>query len=348
MPTAVRTSRKKGFTLIELLVVIAIIAILIALLLPAVQQAREAARRTQCKNHLKQLGLALHNYHDVFGSLPGNEVACRSNTAYRDTCWEGMSAMVAILPYMDQAPLYNQINPNEYWNSTGGANNRQHTNTIISTFMCPSDPMAGKRPQGNAGPTSYAFNMGPTTRWDNGNRGPGPFTRESSTKIDDAKDGTSNTLMMSERQIGNNTGKRDLTWRVSTAGSMGSNPRILTTSQTDINTINTYWDACAAQLTSSGAHGDDDDAGRFWASGRWWWGPFFNTLVPPNSKGPGGCDNDTSVTEVRIQQATSYHTGGVQALMMDGSTIFVSENIDQRVWIASGSINGGETESIRD
>lgn len=94
--------RSRGFTLIELLVVIAIIAILVALLLPAVQSAREAARRTECKNKMKQLGLALHNYHDTHGVLPGNEVGCvkRPNTTAR-RCWEGWSGIAMCLPFMD-------------------------------------------------------------------------------------------------------------------------------------------------------------------------------------------------------------------------------------------------------
>ena len=99
--------KKKGFTLIELLVVIAIIAILIALLLPAVQQAREAARRTQCKNNLKQVGLALHNYHDVALSFPIGSNASNTNSN-GDGHW-GVSWWARILPYADQAPLYNTL-----------------------------------------------------------------------------------------------------------------------------------------------------------------------------------------------------------------------------------------------
>jgi prepilin-type N-terminal cleavage/methylation domain-containing protein len=99
--------RRRGFTLIELLVVIAIIAILIALLLPAVQQAREAARRTQCRNNLKQLGLALHNYHDNFNQYPNSHYGNNENLP---GAWRGFSAQAMILPYIDQAPLYNGFN----------------------------------------------------------------------------------------------------------------------------------------------------------------------------------------------------------------------------------------------
>lgn len=102
--------RSRGFTLIELLVVIAIIAVLIALLLPAVQQAREAARRSQCKNNLKQFGLAMHNYHDTFSTFPmGHD--CFTDRLPSGTTWtRRLSFFQGLLPYIDQAPLYNQIN----------------------------------------------------------------------------------------------------------------------------------------------------------------------------------------------------------------------------------------------
>jgi prepilin-type N-terminal cleavage/methylation domain-containing protein len=142
----------RGFTLIELLVVIAIIAILIALLLPAVQQAREAARRTQCKNNLKQLGLACHNYHDTFGQFPQNYdgrpvsemTGGNWQQGYGDFGW-----IVMALPYLDQAPLYNQFNFSDRSGSGGsfGWTSQQNTNaasTIIPALMCPSNPQPNK------------------------------------------------------------------------------------------------------------------------------------------------------------------------------------------------------------
>lgn len=127
----------RGFTLIELLVVIAIIAILIALLLPAVQQAREAARRTQCRNHLKQIGLALHNYHDVFDAFPHAFIlgitTSGANITGLSYCQSWASA---ILPYMDQAPLYNSLNSSR---GTAGAPTAI-TSTVIPAFLCPSTP----------------------------------------------------------------------------------------------------------------------------------------------------------------------------------------------------------------
>lgn len=137
-------SRRRGFTLIELLVVIAIIAVLIALLLPAVQQAREAARRSQCKNNLKQLGLAFHNYHDNFNTFPpgwiSNVAAGAANGATTELSNWGWGAM--ILPYMDQAPLYNTLNPGQLTlsqNLAAGGTQLAAATTPLPAFKCPSD-----------------------------------------------------------------------------------------------------------------------------------------------------------------------------------------------------------------
>ena len=134
-------SRRRGFTLIELLVVIAIIAVLIALLLPAVQQAREAARRTQCKNNLKQVGLALHNYHDNFGALPPGWVGVTGGASdiYGVNAW-GWAAR--ILPQIDQGPLYNQINFNVKMEAVENATQRV---TSLSAYRCPSDTGPGNK-----------------------------------------------------------------------------------------------------------------------------------------------------------------------------------------------------------
>jgi prepilin-type N-terminal cleavage/methylation domain-containing protein/prepilin-type processing-associated H-X9-DG protein len=170
-----RTSR--AFTLIELLVVIAIIAVLIALLLPAVQQAREAARRSQCKNNLKQLALACHNYHDPFGQFPNNydgrpvaETAGNWQQSYGNFGW-----IVMALPYMDQAPIYNKINFNDrLGNQSAGwtsPNNLLVTTTVLPTLLCPSNPqpvqvnvdVAGNSGGGGLPPvgrTDYTGNQG--------------------------------------------------------------------------------------------------------------------------------------------------------------------------------------------
>lgn len=130
-----RPKSARGFTLIELLVVIALIAILIALLLPAVQQAREAARRTQCRNHMKQIGLALHNYHDLFNSLPPGWIGI-TNGASDIYGMNGWGWAARILPQLDQTPLYNQLNFNSKMESTSNSANRIRPLTV---FRCPSD-----------------------------------------------------------------------------------------------------------------------------------------------------------------------------------------------------------------
>ena len=143
MKKACRSNRQRGFTLIELLVVIAIIAILIALLLPAVQQAREAARRSTCKNNLKQIGLAMHNYHETFGMFPPGyveEILPSNGGVVVDNeghwAWNAM-----LLPYMDQAPLYNQLNVGTVPVSTmlNNATARSSMQKPMPAFRCPSD-----------------------------------------------------------------------------------------------------------------------------------------------------------------------------------------------------------------
>ena len=214
--------RRLGFTLIELLVVIAIIAVLVALLLPAVQQAREAARRSQCKNNLKQLGLALHNYHDVYNVLcpaainPGSNIAFVPAGQIRNT-----TGFLMMLPYLDQTPLYNQINfslatgPAD-WNSLGGGG----TQTVLQTqrlpvFVCPSDTRYDDphtyAPQNMYTITatsrvSYGF-AHETTEYDtyagnlwskNLNTSRSAFGFNGAARMADIVDGTSNTVLMIE------------------------------------------------------------------------------------------------------------------------------------------------------
>lgn len=342
-----RSVKRRAFTLIELLVVIAIIAILIALLLPAVQQAREAARRSTCKNNLKQLGLAMHNYHSTYRTLPGNEVGCIIRNNARK-CWEGWSGLAMLLPFMDQAPLYETLNFDTYWNVAGP--NRNGSRTQLPVFQCPSDPVSGHKPHPSSGPTSYCLSAGPVSEWNVGRQlPPGPFLRESSVSFANVVDGTSNTIAASELRIGQWNNKRDITWRVHDQPNLLSNgyagnKNIFTNRDDDLQIIRDYHAACLAALPTSPDHSENDRAGRFWSSGRVHWGPWFNTLMTPN-KGPH-CDRDSSVTTMELKTASSYHTGGVQVLMLDGSVKSVSENIDHGVWVGSGSINGGEVVSL--
>ncbi len=219
--------RKRGFTLIELLVVIAIIAILIALLLPAVQQAREAARRSQCKNNLKQLGLALHNYHETFRVLPPGHIGrCTTPRLFA-------SGLTMLLPYLDQAPLYNLYNSNgcatTHSTITGtgagtlGAGDDPVTNgnaavvkTLVTVFLCPSDSgsnhiasltgsygISATNTGTGGAKTNYDFiTVTPYNSCENWTGGALAsrcmFGDNSKCRLADVKDGTSNTLMMGE------------------------------------------------------------------------------------------------------------------------------------------------------
>ncbi len=181
-------SKVRGFTLIELLVVITIIAVLIALLLPAVQQAREAARRTQCKNNLKQIGLACHNYHDTSKQFPQNWSGRGLSESVRgdwQNCFGDFGWIVMALPYFDNAPLYNQFNfldnnggpggPGSYPGSTAGnpsrgwtsQQNTQAATTILQAVMCPSNPQSDKQYANVAGCSGgQTYNNTPVGRSD--------------------------------------------------------------------------------------------------------------------------------------------------------------------------------------
>ncbi|MGQ0636209.1 MAG: DUF1559 family PulG-like putative transporter [Planctomycetaceae bacterium] len=198
------SSRKRAFTLIELLVVIAIIAVLIALLLPAVQQAREAARRTQCKNNLKQAGLALHNYHDTHNIFPRSWYESL-NSPVPDLGWGWMTM---VLPFIDQAPLYNSLNPGPASLAAvaSTANGRQLIQTSLPVFQCPTD--TGPQPNTAANfdflaPGSGTIRLGKSNYLGSaGNTEQGGLIMEAagaSARIRDCTDGLSNTFLLGER-----------------------------------------------------------------------------------------------------------------------------------------------------
>jgi prepilin-type N-terminal cleavage/methylation domain-containing protein len=197
---------RRGFTLIELLVVIAIIAILIALLLPAVQQAREAARRTQCRNNLHQIGLALHNYHDTHRCFPPGQISGHT-AGIADLLYTysgGATCFTLILPYMDESALYNAYNFDAP--GTVGTANTTVTQSVLAQYLCPSDldPSVGSY---NCREGNYAFSTGmddscqfqycpivTTVR--------GPLFNRSKVRIRDIRDGTSNTFAIGEASTG--------------------------------------------------------------------------------------------------------------------------------------------------
>lgn len=310
-----RTNRHRGFTLIELLVVIAIIAVLIALLLPAVQQAREAARRTQCKNNLKQLGIAMHSYHDAYLGFPMAKSSGGSN----------FPAQARILPFMDQAPLFNQIN----WNvSPTNAANAVPYATTLSAYRCPSDADTMQTVAG--GRNNYYTNYG-TGIVNSLNSPPndtlpapdGPIYQNSLVNIGHILDGTSSTVLMSERCLGDGSNG------ISTRRSDTFQPGVYPADANDALTI------CRATNISDLTKQGKSNGGVSWLS------PdhsttYYHHVLPPN-------DLSCMYPPQRISTtANSRHVGGVHSLLCDGSVRFVSENIDVNVWRALGSRKGGE------
>jgi prepilin-type N-terminal cleavage/methylation domain-containing protein/prepilin-type processing-associated H-X9-DG protein len=216
---------RRGFTLIELLVVIAIIAVLIALLLPAVQSAREAARRSQCINNLKQMGLALHNYHDTMSVFPPGYVTTKPYVDGETDTAPGWSWASMILPQLDQSPLYSSIN---FWLPVQAPANTTAIQTNLNVFLCPSDqfpvptfPVTDGfgNTVATVAPTSYADSTGSdaadvATGLNNDGSGNGLFYRNSAVRMGMVIDGTSQTVLLLERAWGDSEG----TWTGAIAG----------------------------------------------------------------------------------------------------------------------------------
>ena len=366
----VRTSRA-GFTLIELLVVIAIIAVLIALLLPAVQSAREAARRLQCTNNLKQIGIALHAYHSAAGLFPTgaalNGVAVVPGLY---ATWEpNMSAQAMLLPYLDQGPLYAALNFNfgaEYdlgMNTTGVL-------TIVSTFLCPSDPNAGNRINTNnyyasiGTTTDYMFNPGVagganwmgTTPNVTFTGTTGLFAQAIAYGVDQCVDGTSNTVAFAEGLMGDSRAtsvwgtvhtppskyRGNMVYNADPSDDLNrphdafQNPAIVMAMLQACNTM--------FQTTSTNI---GDDHGYRWAMGITGY-TLFNTIQTPND--PlfpfSACRLDGSALNYPdsafVFGSSSAHPGGINVGFADGSVRFVKDGINRTIWWSLGTKAGGE------
>ena len=376
-----QTLVRKGFTLIELLVVIAIIAILVSLLLPAVQQAREAARKAQCQNNLKQLGLAMHNYHSTYNCFPAQKGGTAADDAGGRTAlncnFGNLGFLVPLMPYLDQTALWNQISrPLTVGGVTYPAMGPEATNAYVSgqtyrpwtvqtaSLLCPSD---GKPPT-NEAETNYAANMG-DHMIGNGHWQPdaargmfigspwhvAPTWNTSLTRwlgLRDMRDGTVNTLLIGE--IGRNSGARDFQGGAQRAVAdltVDSPPQVCLDAATDPSNPGRY----GAAVNFAGDRGSVYSSGMSLHTG-------FNTILPPN--GPScmvGADGWWQVDYnefASLMTAGSYHSGGVQVVLGDGSVRFIAETIDAGdqtaapnrsgqsaygIWGALGSRNGGES-----
>jgi prepilin-type N-terminal cleavage/methylation domain-containing protein/prepilin-type processing-associated H-X9-DG protein len=347
------TGQQRGFTLIELLVVIAIIAVLIGLLLPAVQKVREAANRAKCQSNLKQLGLALHAYHDVRGALPWMRGVSNDGTRNTDPVGneETISGLVYLLPYIEQDNLLREISapyagppatlpfgpPRDFayyppWQAD------------IPLLRCPSDP-PGLFYQSDTrfrGRRNYALCLADTIYNNHSTtQSRGAFGFNSATRLLDITDGTSHTILMAEKA--NAVDASDVRGlAANNVPGMNTNPGLCLATA-----------ANGRYLPATGVQGQRL-LGSLWHSGL---APFagFNTVLPPNSP---TCIVDNWGDSWGLISASSYHPGGVNALMGDGSVRFVSDAIDTGdltapephagpspygVWGALGTKAGGET-----
>lgn len=337
--------KRRGFTLIELLVVIAIIAVLIALLLPAVQQAREAARRSQCKNNLKQWGLAFHNYHDthkVFCPGAGGTGLTNGVTA-TGTNIDRLTGRAMLLPFIELDPLWQAIatTVQQGGDPTAGLPGLPAGTVTgeIEVFLCPSSSVPLKLAPEQMH-CSYALNYGDmlfnlpqnsmTTADVEGDaaataapfvskRNRGPFAIRSCTSVADFLDGTSNTAMMAERDLGSPTNTRDILGRTAQMA--------ITATTTPAN--------CKANCnqgffaTSSVVANGPLPSERFFSGKLYWSGVTF--IVPPNGCSCGGDPSATTTGAVgtpAIITPSSRHTGGCHVLLGDGTVRFVNENIN--------------------
>ena len=362
--TALLTRRARGFTLVELLVVIAIIGVLVALLLPAVQAAREAARRMKCTNHLKQMGLALQNYADVYKALPARRYgttgqfgsSTTTNTDNRMHNSGRITPFVAILPYIEQQSMYERISAGDTTVSgtpiaAGGPRGDQSWavwNTPPAMLKCPSDVNAPRSARGH----SYVFSGGDTVANLNTIASPrGPFGRFVWRRIGDVSDGTSNTICMSEIQtqlpaaFGGETG-------LPSTGSEKIHDYLVNNIPGVVNSPGVCRTVVNGRLIKAGStiHGR---RGINWTDA-----PavlvMFTTVLPPNA--PACADSGVFGDHDNVVlPPNSAHPGGVNGALLDGSVRFFTDNINTGnlglpqgpqgksvygVWGALGSISG--------
>jgi len=304
-------SRRRGFTLIELLVVIAIIGVLISLLLPAVQQAREAARRAQCKNNLRQIGLALHNYIDSNGVLPPGYIGTWTlGDADKVDRGPGWGWAANLLHYVEQGELFHAINFERPIEADDNATSRRRT---LNVYLCPSEPHSHimevfaadqSTVVTHVASANYVGMFGTGEIGDNLDKGNGAFFRNSRIGVKDFSDGLSRTIVVGERSHNIS----HVTWTGAvTGGWSGATP------PSDGGTVKTPYDPEPSYIMILGPIGTED--------GR----------RTPNDP------------QAHNEDYWSYHSGGCLMLMGDGSVQFIQDQIDPKVFQSLATRSGGET-----
>ena len=377
VPPSHLCGQRQGFTLVELLVVIAIIGVLVSLLLPAVQAARESARRMNCANNLKQIGLGLHNYHSVYKTFPFQSTSAAPGP---NGCQNGFySWMAMILPQIEQGPLYEAIDwrvgmSDRCSQSSSGAYrsvtisathpNAGPASTIVDTYLCPSDFLTTSHDLGSAAPApgSYAANVG----WPMGASIPGvggPIQRHNgflalrnfkrriawhaeTVSERDITDGLTHTAAVSERLM--HTMSPTLSpfgFEYYDVGPARRSEAMLSYcggSTGGSRTLDRWITFCEgvtlADPTYSKPHG------RAWISGWTFAANTYMHVLPPNQRNChlyGG-----EPTGENLVTASSRHVGGSQTLMADGRVTFIPESVDRQVWWAMGSRDGGEITEV--
>jgi prepilin-type N-terminal cleavage/methylation domain-containing protein/prepilin-type processing-associated H-X9-DG protein len=345
--------KHSGFTLIELLVVIAIIAVLIALLLPAVQSAREAARRSQCVNNMKQIGLALHNYHSSLDVFPFGEVEPSNGD------WQYWGCLALLSPYVENSSMYNTMNFMSF--SPASAQNTTIYQLKVAAFLCPSDagrdPGIGNNYRGSTGTYAKTQKGGGSNGQGSATGSNGVFTTNLVYGVRDLIDGSTNTIAYGEQAGGDGDVNR---WTISdgVGGGQGGWPITQSgdpvTGNAQLPNEFTMFKAMEKNCDTYGYHKVQGSANQAVWAGRYWdVGGFnfslFNTIQPPNGPHVMGCRADCSPgcwpEQNGPAMATSYHPGGCNFLMADGSVRFIKNSVNQQTYMALGSRNGGEVIS---